>query len=228
LFQAGFKPRLKRDAEHHFLYRGNAEGVFEVTLTRKQVDFENIRVLKGGFSMAATIRKDAPYKAFAERLTALRTNAGMTRAELGDKVGVAGRSIINYENGERIPYGDVCAKMAEVFGITTDELLGIENSALAMAREEAIDRMRDINGKSGAERLQQVYADAANLAGGDLSDEQLLEFSLEMSKMAMLAQQRLRERHSGKKYQSTVTEKAEQTKIAVKAIDDAIIAMNTP
>ncbi len=177
--------------------------------------------------MAATIRKDAPYKAFAERLTALRTNAGMTRAELGDKVGVAGRSIINYENGERIPYGDVCAKMAEVFGITTDELLGIENSALAMAREEAIDRMRDINGKSGAERLQQVYADAANLAGGDLSDEQLLEFSLEMSKMAMLAQQRLRERHSGKKYQSTVTEKAEQTKIAVKAIDDAIIAMNT-
>ena len=177
--------------------------------------------------MAATIREDAPYKDFAERLSRLRTEAGLTRAELGERVGVAGRSIINYENGERIPYGDVCAKMAEVFGITTDELLGTENSALIMSREEALDRMREINGKTGAERLKQVYADAANLAGGDLSDEQLLEFSLEMSKMAMLAQQRLRERHSSKKFQSTIDEKAEKTTIAVKAIDDAIIAMNS-
>ena len=62
--------------------------------------------------MAATIREDAPYKEFAERLSKLRQDAGLTRAELGEKIGVAGRSIINYENGERIPYGDVCAKMA--------------------------------------------------------------------------------------------------------------------
>ncbi|MBR4343493.1 MAG: helix-turn-helix transcriptional regulator [Lachnospiraceae bacterium] len=176
--------------------------------------------------MAATIRDDAPYKDFAKRLTALRTEAGLTRAELGERIGVAGRSIVNYENGERIPYGDVCAKMAEVFGITTDELLGLENSELVMAREEAVARMYSINGRSGADRLRQVYADAASLAGGDLSDEQLLEFSLEMSKMAMLAQQRLRERHSSKKYQATVSEKAVQTDMAVKAIDDAIVTMN--
>jgi len=176
--------------------------------------------------MAATIRNDAPYRDFAKRLTKLRTDAGLTRAELGERIGIAGRSIVNYENGERIPYGDVCAKMAEVFGITTDELLGIENPELAMAREEAITRMYDINGRTGADRLRQVYADAASLAGGDLSDEQLLEFSLEMSKMAMLAQQRLRERHSSRKYQDTVNEKAIQTDMAVKAIDDAIISMN--
>ena len=46
--------------------------------------------------MAATIREDAPYKEFAERLTKLRTEAGLTRAQLGEKIGVAGRSIINY------------------------------------------------------------------------------------------------------------------------------------
>ena len=176
--------------------------------------------------MAATIREDAPYREFAARLSKLRTDAGLTRAELGEKVGIAGRSIINYENGERIPYGDVCAKLAEVFGITTDELLGIENQEAVLAREEALDRMRSINGKTGEERLRQVYADAASLAGGDLSDDQLLEFSLEMSKMAMLAQQRLRERHSNKKYQTSVKEKSEQTSMAVKAIDDAIVAMN--
>ena len=86
--------------------------------------------------MAATIREDAPYKEFAERLAKLRQDAGLTRAELGEKIGVAGRSIINYENGERIPYGDVCARMAGVFGITTDELLGVENPELEMARAE--------------------------------------------------------------------------------------------
>ena len=90
--------------------------------------------------MAATIREDAPYKEFAERLTKLRTEAGLTRAQLGEKIGVAGRSIINYENGERIPYGDTCAKMAEVFGITTDELLGVENPEVEMERYRIKER----------------------------------------------------------------------------------------
>ena len=39
--------------------------------------------------MAATIREDAPYRDFAERLTRLRTDAGLTRAQLGEKIGVA-------------------------------------------------------------------------------------------------------------------------------------------
>ena len=176
--------------------------------------------------MAAKIREDAPYKEFAERLTKLRTDAGLSRAELGEKVGIAGRSIINYENGERIPYGDVCARMAEVFGITTDELLGVENSALAMVQEEATDQMRSISGSKGAARLRRVYNEAASLAGGDLSDDQLLEFSMEMQKMALLAQQRLTERYTNKKYQDTVNAKAEKTAEAVTAIDNAITAMN--
>lgn len=177
--------------------------------------------------MAATIRDDAPYKDFAMRLTKLRKDAGLTRAELGEKIGVAGRSIINYENGERIPYGDTCAKMAQVFGITVDELLGVENPELLMARAEAIDSMRALNGKKGADRLQAVYKEAANLAGGDLTDDQLLEFSMEMQKMAMIAQQRLREKFTRQRYQATVDAKAQKTEDAVTEIDNAIIAMTS-
>ena len=175
--------------------------------------------------MAATIREGAPYREFAERLSKLRADAKLTRAELGEKIGVAARSIINYENGERIPYGDVCARMAQVFGITVDELLGVENPELEMARAEALDSMRSINGKKGAERLQAVYAEAASLAGGDLTDDQLMEFSMEMQKMALLAQQRLTERFSNKRYQASVEEKGEKTDEAVRAIDEAIVAM---
>lgn len=177
--------------------------------------------------MAVTIRDDAPYKEFALRLTKLRTDAGLTRAQLGEKIGVAGRSIINYENGERIPYGDTCVKMAEVFGITTDELLGVENPDLAMAQAEAMDQMRSINGKKGAARLQAMYLEAQHLAGGEMTDDQLLEFSMEMTKAAQIAQQRLNERFTNKRYQATVEAKAQKTAAAVEAIDNAIISLTS-
>lgn len=170
----------------------------------------------------STIREDAPYKNFAERLIKLRTDAGLSRAQLGEKIGISGRSIVNYENGTRIPYGDTCAKMAEVFGITTDELLGVKNPGLAMSQAEAMDTMRSISGKKGADRLQEVYQEAENLAGGDLTEDQLLEFSMQMTKMAAIAQQRLSEKYSNKRYQNTVEKKRKKTAATVKALENAI------
>lgn len=73
--------------------------------------------------------------------------------------------------------------------------------------------------------MQAVFDDARHLAGGDLTDDQLLEFSLEMTKMAQLAQQRLTERYTNKRYQSTVEEKARKTEANVKALDEQIIEL---
>ena len=178
--------------------------------------------------MAATIKDDAPYKDFAERLRKLRENAGLTRAQLGEKVGVSGRSIINYENGERIPFGDTCAKMAETFGITTDELLGVSNPQLEMAKAEALDSMRSTNGKSGAARLEHALNTVGSvLAGGELSEAQAQEYIFEMQKMAFLAQQRLRETHTNKRYQATVSAKAAETKTKVDELDNKISAITS-
>ena len=171
------------------------------------------------------VNKEVPYAEFGERLMELRKKANMTRAELGEICGVAPSTIVNYERGTRIPYADTAVKMAQHFNLSVPELLGMEDPSLVMAQEEAMDQMRSINGKKGAERLQRVYSEAASLAGGDLSDDQLLEFSMEMQKMALLAQQRLTERYSNKKFQGTVDRKAEQTAAAVEAIDNAISAM---
>lgn len=178
--------------------------------------------------MAATIKDDAPYKDFAERLRKLREDAGLTRAQLGEKVGVSGRSIINYENGERIPFGDTCAKMAETFGITTDELLGVSNPQLEMAKAEALDSMRLTNGKSGAARLEHALNTVgSDLAGGELSEAQAQEYIFEMQKMAFLAQQRLRETHTNKRYHATVEAKAEETKSKVEELDSKINAISS-
>lgn len=167
-------------------------------------------------------KKAAPYAEFGERLTRLRTDAGISRAELGKICGVAQSTIFNYEKGLRIPYADTAVKMADYFHISVHELLGVENPELAMAQAEGLDKMRAINGRKGEQRLQEVYKQAENLAGGDLTEEQLWEFSTEMSKMAMIAQQRLREMHTNKRYQNTVKAKGEETKEAVEAIDNAI------
>ena len=169
--------------------------------------------------------KEVPYAEFGERLMELRKKANMTRADLGEICGVAPSTIVNYERGTRIPYADTALKMADYFHITVHELLGVENPELAMAQAEALDQMRGVNGKKGADRLKAVLAEAGHLAGGDLTEDQLVEYSMELAKLTMEAQQRLREIYSNKRYQGTVEAKAEETKASVKAMDEAIGAL---
>lgn len=169
-----------------------------------------------------TANKEVPYAAFGSRLTELRKSANMTRAELGEICGVAPSTIVNYERGTRIPYADTAVKMADYFHISVHDLLGVDNPEIVMAQAEALDQMQSINGKRGADRLSAVLAEAGHLAGGDLSEEQLIEYTMELNKMAMQAQQRLREIHTNKRYQATVDTKAEETQKSIAALDEAI------
>ena len=165
---------------------------------------------------------DAPYADFGAKLFNLRKEEGLTRVELGNACGISPSAILNYERGTRIPYADVAVKLADFFHITIHELLGMENPEIAMAQAEALDRMRSISGKKGEDRLKAVYEEAANLAGGDLSDAQLLEFSMEMSKAAVIAQQQLTARFTNRRYQDTVEAKEKLTEATVRAIDEVI------
>lgn len=166
--------------------------------------------------------KEVPYAEFGERLMELRKKANMTRQELGDIGGVAPSTIVNYERGTRIPYADTAVKIAQHFGLSVPELLGMQDPSLAMAQAEAMDQMLSVNGRKGADRLKAVLAEAGHLAGGDLTEDQLVEYSMELTKLTMEAQQRLREIYSNKRYQKTVEAKAEETRDSVKAINEAI------
>ena len=75
--------------------------------------------------------------------------------------------------------------------------------------------------------FRSVLAEAGHLAGGDLTEDQLVEYSMELTKLTMEAQQRLREIYSNKRYQGTVEAKAEETKASVKAMDEAIGALTS-
>ena len=55
----------------------------------------------------------------------MRTNAGLTQAQLGNLVGVTKSVISYYELQERSPSPDVLIKLSQIFHVSTDELLGV-------------------------------------------------------------------------------------------------------
>ena len=61
---------------------------------------------------------------FEERLYELRINANMSRAELALKLNVSVRLISYWENGKRECDFDMLIKLAEIFSVSIDFLLG--------------------------------------------------------------------------------------------------------
>ncbi|MBR5949742.1 MAG: helix-turn-helix transcriptional regulator [Clostridia bacterium] len=63
---------------------------------------------------------------FGEKLRELRTSFGMTQAELASRLRVTKSVVSYYELHERTPSPDVLIKLADIFHVSTDYLLGIE------------------------------------------------------------------------------------------------------
>lgn len=72
------------------------------------------------------------------RLKELRNAHGLSQAAFAKKIGVAQNTVSNWENGNRLIDTDTVTKIADMFGTTTDYLLG---------------RAYDKNQKSGEENI---------------------------------------------------------------------------
>lgn len=64
---------------------------------------------------------------FGNKLKELRQQAGLTQKQLGEKIQVTKSVISYYELQERYPSPETLVKLAKVFHVTTDFLLGLEN-----------------------------------------------------------------------------------------------------
>ena len=60
---------------------------------------------------------------FASNLIKLRTAAGLTQAELGEKLNYSDKSISKWERAEALPDASIMKKLADLFGVTVDGLL---------------------------------------------------------------------------------------------------------
>ena len=65
---------------------------------------------------------------FGTTLKRLRLQSGMTQKELADRMGLTKAVISYYELQERYPSPEVLVKLASIFHVSTDYLLGLERT----------------------------------------------------------------------------------------------------
>ena len=74
-----------------------------------------------------------------ERLAELRKDHGMNQQELADKLGLSLSAISSYERDVNSPDDDVKVKLAKMFNISLDYLLGATNEEIPLFREHHIE-----------------------------------------------------------------------------------------
>ena len=60
---------------------------------------------------------------FGNRLYELRKKAGLSQAELGEKLGLSNKAVSKWENGQAKPGLDTVHKLADVLSVSVDDLL---------------------------------------------------------------------------------------------------------
>ena len=72
---------------------------------------------------------------FASNLIRLRTEAGMTQAELGEKLFYSDKAVSKWERAESMPDALILKKLSAIFGVTVDALLNSDNGWVSPERD---------------------------------------------------------------------------------------------
>lgn len=80
---------------------------------------------------------------FGELLKSLRVNAGLTQKQLADKLGVSKNAVSYYEKSLRYPSSDILIRIARVFRVSADYLLGLDNGRQTFDLSELSEKERD-------------------------------------------------------------------------------------
>ena len=79
----------------------------------------------------------------ASNIIKLRTGAGLTQAELGEKLNYSDKTISKWERGEAIPDAYVLTQMAEIFGVSVDYLLSSHDAWESPEQQEEKERKQE-------------------------------------------------------------------------------------
>ena len=123
---------------------------------------------------------------FGNFICALRTRLGLSQFQLGTLVGVSDKAVSKWENGTSRPRIAVCQKLADVLGLTLDELLACkyhtsanaENGVFAMKTkiwEDTEAKLNRIYGKNPSPRIIARYESEKHLIG---SKDLIVHFSV--------------------------------------------------
>lgn len=96
---------------------------------------------------------------FASRLKTIRTKRGYTQSTVADKLGITRPAYTAYESGNREPDFSLLSKLANIYNVSTDYLLGVDIPSWAsekdvMDLEDLLDS--NVNMAYGGESLTEA------------------------------------------------------------------------
>lgn len=68
------------------------------------------------------------YLGLGERLKTLRKSKALTQKQIAERIGIAVSTLSGYELEEKHPQYGILKKLAKLYGVSTDYLLGMEES----------------------------------------------------------------------------------------------------
>jgi len=85
-------------------------------------------------------------ESLGQRIARLRKNKGLTQEELGDKVAVSSQAVSKWETDSSVPDVTLLVKIANIFDISVDELLGNDKfreqaKVVPLEERKAADKM---------------------------------------------------------------------------------------
>lgn len=130
-------------------------------------------------------------QAFGLKLARLRKNADMTQSDLAERLNVTRQAVSKYETGDSFPDVTILVSMAEVFGISIDELIGagcptqgeaaILHSLATGKEPVGTADPADVAGLAPWLKPSVVEKLTANLARDGINLSRLMEFSAYLS-----------------------------------------------
>ena len=72
------------------------------------------------------------------RIHKLRKKSGLTQQQVANRLNVVRTSISNWESGTRTPDAESLSQLADLFGVTTDYLLGKKTKVISQERIESV------------------------------------------------------------------------------------------
>lgn len=134
---------------------------------------------------------------FPDRLATLRSAKGLTHQEVANLLGITRQAYSNYEGGKREPDHKTLKRLAEVFEVSTDYLLGRPGGdTMTLTGKEEKDLAKDLE-----RMLSSLESDASLAFMGEPMDpetKELMKISLENS--MRLAKQLAKRKFTPKKY----------------------------
>ena len=113
---------------------------------------------------------------FKENLAALRRRFGYSQDELAEKIGVSRQTLSKYETGESLPDIERCRLLAEVFGVSMDDLVTYDKESAACCGLELPPKGKHIFGlvKVGDKGQIVIPAKARKIFGIEPGDNLLV------------------------------------------------------